>query len=501
MGNPPYFKIAKENPLTKIIDYEEVRIAGVNAASVFINKALKILKNNGILGFIVPKQLAYTKAWDKIRENVLKTTTINFVIDCHKAFKGVLLEQVIFIIEKATPPMEHIIRIGGIEDNQIIINGEIAQSICTNDNKIYLDYNSMIHTIRSKIEAKSKLLGDIAKVQGGVGVNHLQSKKGVFNQNKKSEKDLIVIKGNDIQRYHLRDRLYFNPNDTNMKNYEGRIENPPIKKIVTQRIVAHIKDHIKITASIDEESSITYDTVTTIKPNDDDQLYLILGILNSKLISYYIYKFIYNNAIRSMDFTPGYASLTPILNPKESQGQEITKIVKDLTDLNFSLVNFDKNIQSIYKKFGGAIKTKLGTILNNNFNKLLVKSDQKKKISDINIKIDGEMLIILVKNKEFLKLGIKDPFMRKYLAYYLESYPCETLKQEKTILSTLKKIEIDDFTDLKSIKIICNELDKYHPKSELENMINALENKLNQKIYEYYELTQEEIEYIEKSFE
>ncbi len=46
-----------------------------------------------------------------------------------------------------------------------------------------------------------------------------------------------------------------------------------------------------------------------------------------ELNSYYLYKFVYNNAIRSMEFYPGYASKTPIFKANESQKDEITKSV------------------------------------------------------------------------------------------------------------------------------------------------------------------------------
>jgi type I restriction-modification system DNA methylase subunit len=501
IGNPPYFKIQKGNPLQNIDDYKEVRIAGVNAASVFINKSLRLLKENGILGFIVPKQLTYTRAWDKIREKLLHNTTINFLIDCHKAFKGVLLEQVIFIIEKKQPLSNHTIKIGNIEENQIKITGEITQSLCKTDNKIYLDYNSTIHGIRTKIESQSVNLRKIAHVQGGVGVNHLQKKEGVFHTNKIKESDLIVIKGNDIQRYYLRDRFYFDPKDPLIQKYNARIENPPKKKIVVQRIIAHIRDHIKITASIDEESSIVYDTVLNIFPNEENDLYLILGILNSRLISYYIYKFIYNNAIRSMDFTSGYASLTPILKATKDQNHEVTKIVKELTKLNYQLLEYNDKVQLLFNKYSGAIKTKIVSILNENFNKLLVKKDKKEEIKDIHVEIDGDMIFISIKNKKFLKLQISDSNKRKYLSYYLDTIPCDKLKQEKTKLATLKGITIDDFTDIQAINRVCQELDKIPTKSELKAKIRALEGELNKNIYQYYDLTQKEIDYIEKSFE
>ena len=48
-------------------------------------------------------------------------------------------------------------------------------------------------------------------------------------------------------------------------------------------------------------------------------IFYILGLLNSDLISYYLYKFVYNNAIRSMDFYPAYAGSIPFFKASDLQ--------------------------------------------------------------------------------------------------------------------------------------------------------------------------------------
>ena len=43
IGNPPYFKIRKENPITQIEEYKDLKIAVVNAAAVFLIRSFKFL--------------------------------------------------------------------------------------------------------------------------------------------------------------------------------------------------------------------------------------------------------------------------------------------------------------------------------------------------------------------------------------------------------------------------------------------------------------------------
>ena len=66
VGNPPYFKILADNPLWHGEDFNEVHAGKMNAAALFVNKALKLLKQEDKLGMIVPKTLCYVEAWHKL---------------------------------------------------------------------------------------------------------------------------------------------------------------------------------------------------------------------------------------------------------------------------------------------------------------------------------------------------------------------------------------------------------------------------------------------------
>ena len=500
IGNPPYFKIRKENPITQIDEYKQIKIAVVNAAAVFLNRSFKLLKDKGILGFIVPKQVAFANSWRKLREKIFNNFKVLFVIDCGKAFEGVLLEQVIIILQKDKENVSNLIKIGKVINQEINIRGEVSQLLCKEADRLYLDYDPMIHNIRVKIVENSLKLENLATIQGGVGINYLM-KKGVFKEKKINKDNLIVIRGKDIQQYYLRSWLYFDKNHPELKKRQSRIIDPPIKKMVVQRIVAHIRDHIKITASIDEKSSITFDTVITVIPNDLDDIYYILGFLNSKLISYYLYKFIYNNAIRSMDFIPGIAKITPIFRCNEEQKQEISNIVLKLLDLNQTLLNYNEKLQIIFKKYSGVNKTKLGEILQNNFYRFLLKKDKKIKVREINTQIAEDLLLVDINGKEFLKLQIEDSIKRKYLLYFLDSLEIERLNlKEETPFQAFKQLEIDDYSDSKAIKTTIVELEKFTTKNLLKSEIHKLEVMLNDIIFNLYNFNEEEINHIRESF-
>jgi hypothetical protein len=55
----------------------------------------------------------------------------------------------------------------------------------------------------------------------------------------------------------------------------------------------------------------------------------LVGLINSSLMSFFFYYFIYNQAIRTMHFMPGYADRIPIPNNLINP-YPIAKLVKDI---------------------------------------------------------------------------------------------------------------------------------------------------------------------------
>ena len=326
VGNPPYFKIFESDSINKTEDYKEIKSGMMNASAVFINRSLKLIKNGGYLGMIVPKMLSFTNSWDKIRHKILSEYKILYVIDCGKAFKGVLLEQIIFILKKEKPSDNDRITIGELDNHTIKETAKVLQKNCSLENRIPLEPNPIAYEIKSRMEMENKRLGDIADITLGLGI---QGKDFFFNEPRKdSEK---VLRGDDIQRYTIRGCKFYDPNSKEIQEYKKTIDRFKTPHIVAQRIVAHIQDHIKITAAFDEEGLFSFNTVTNIFVKDKAYSNeFILALLNSNAVQYYTYKFIYSNAIRSMDFYKAYAQNIPLPEPNSSAQEKVSKLTRKL---------------------------------------------------------------------------------------------------------------------------------------------------------------------------
>jgi len=326
IGNPPYFKIFENDSINKTEDYKEIKSGMMNASAVFINRSLKLIKNGGYLGMIVPKMLSFTDSWDKIRHKILSEYKILYVIDCGKAFKGVLLEQIIFILKKEKPSNNDKITIGELDNHIIKETAKVLQKNCSLENRIPLEPNPIAYEIKSRMEVANIRLGDIADITLGLGI---QGKDFFFDEPRKgSEK---VLRGDDIQRYAICGCRFYDPNSKEIQEYKKTIDRFKTPHIVAQRIVAHIQDHIKITAAFDEEGLFSFNTVTNIFVNDKTYSNeFILALLNSNVVQYYTYKFIYSNAIRSMDFYKAYARIIPLPKPNFPAQEKVSKLARKL---------------------------------------------------------------------------------------------------------------------------------------------------------------------------
>lgn len=106
-----------------------------------------------------------------------------------------------------------------------------------------------------------------------------------------------------------------------------------LPKIVAQRIVAHVLnpyDRIVIMASYDSKGLLTLDTVMNVFLKNNKFSYeYVLGILNSKLAEWFYYWFVYNRAVRTMDFDAYYMGKLPIkiLN---SENKPIAEQIEEL---------------------------------------------------------------------------------------------------------------------------------------------------------------------------
>jgi|GEM_PF-1106592 len=343
IGNPPYGNILKnieKELIEKSINYYVSKSdsngkGSKNAAALFINRGANLLKSSGYLGFIVPKSICYIEEWEKTRKLLLEKVNLKRVVDNSRAFEDVKLEMTTIIFKKdiiVSPyVIVHKLYLGNLakySSKPMKISKEYLSS-----KRFITDFDETKMDIYLNIISKSIKLGDIAKNYRGLNLNKYVKDEKLEND------DVPIIRGKDIKRFGIKGYGYIK------KSYLQSTKFLP-GDVIAQRIIAHIenpKPHIKIMATLSLNLP-NVNTVTNIKLKEKafelgiSPKYLV-AILNSKIINWFVYKYIYVNAIRSMDFIGKYADETPILVPPN---KKYVEVIEQIVDYILFLENIGK---------------------------------------------------------------------------------------------------------------------------------------------------------------
>jgi len=303
VGNPPYGAELSETERKFVSQKFKFAGSNKNTALLFIEKSLGLINENGHFGMIVPKSLAFSQLWKLGRELIKEHLTK--VVDVSKAFEDVLLEQMIIILNKSVKTKEYVLQ--DIFSKESI---SIDKKFIDSTDSIILHGEKKDFEIFKKMNQSSKYLSDITKTSRG-----LPFQKYLV----KDKTKYPVIKGKTISRYKFGFSDEFLPDETveGNKNKTNFLQQP---KIISQRIVAHVtkpKDHIIIMSALDRQGLISVDTVeNTILTDGNYSLEFLLCLLNSKLVSWYAYRYIFSKAIRTMDLDDYYLRKIPLPNIK-----------------------------------------------------------------------------------------------------------------------------------------------------------------------------------------
>jgi type I restriction-modification system DNA methylase subunit len=329
VGNPPYYNIKSDSELRKLEDYKLLSNGVVNASALFVKRSIDLLKPNGYLGFIIPKSFAYVDSWKPLRDFIYQNTQLIKIADVSRAFEEVLLEQVIIVVRKQKAKLSKLVDVVSEFDspNQRIDRVEYGSIIASNS--IVLSSSTREKHLSEKMRQCCVMLGEISENFRGIGAQQFVT-KAVSDSER-------ILSGKEIQRYSVTNynSYFILKENLSLFNKAEKLRQP---KIMCQNIVAHIKNHIKITAAFDENGTLNLDTVNNIIVKDSRFLpKYILALLNSKLISYYTYSFIYSKAIRTMHFDGNYSGKIPVKEISPENQRAFEGMVNRLISLSSKL--------------------------------------------------------------------------------------------------------------------------------------------------------------------
>lgn len=514
VGNPPHGAKLSEKERTFFAEKYEVAKGYKNTASLFIERAFQLLKPSGVMGLVIPKSLTFSERWNVVRNFILNNLRIVEIADISKAFSGVLLEQVILLCQKEAQSTKSYkgTRIHWDEAPQTY---DIPIELCKElDNfPIHADPESLM--IYKRIRPKSRLFGEISHTFRGLPI---QSKV----MNHRTPESEPLLRGDDIKPYHHGSPQSFVGKNV-LKEESQKIAEIRKPKIISQRIVAHVlrpTDHIIIMSTLDQEGLLNVDTVeNTIVRDLNYDLKYVLAFLNSKLISWYAYTFIFNKAVRTMDLDDYYVAKLPIYPAKPEEQKPLISLVDKLLGSTRVLIETHADFKDYINKYPRLEDVKLETYYTKipaKDRQVKISSNLKGIIKHVHIKQENESLVFSIdgtiesgsdeeetQGLEVLQLRIQDEDLRHFIIQCIQSISISPAKGN--ILKKLLQLRLPHFSrdDKKDLETMREIMRAFTPliqlRSKTQNEISKLEEEINKTIYQLYGLSKHEIEFMEST--
>ena len=305
IGNPPYVfarsSVSKGFSNEDKKHYEEnykLSEYQLNTYSLFIELGSKILKENGVLSFIIPNNWMTINSNLDLRKFILQKKDICIVNFSEKVFKNADVDVAILMFINENQE-ENSISVFRQVNNNIILSAKNKANILYDDEFDYIINFDVIEdpklkTIAKKISSVSSALTYFSKVKSGLKAYEKGKgippqtkemiKNRVYHSNKKIDKNYIkYLDGDDVKRYEYTwNKQYLKYG----KNLAGpRTSNLFSSKRILVRQIPSKPPYCVNSHLFTEEILNDLNSMNIIDFNYEPLV--ILGILNSKLISFW----------------------------------------------------------------------------------------------------------------------------------------------------------------------------------------------------------------------
>ncbi|UCG04690.1 MAG: SAM-dependent DNA methyltransferase [Candidatus Heimdallarchaeota archaeon] len=334
IGNPPH------NALYSQLEWIRIRKNchfGNNSliyseSSVFFTlQSLNLLRPDGILCFLLPKPIIYSKRWSEFRKILLTEYQLVEVLDLGNQFSGQLQEQCAIIIKKGIVDSKNQEYQTGIWNP---IEKNFGQMSTISYSEALMVDNFLVGVSDPELKIIHRLYSDKYEFLDVVAFRGLTSKYRVekgFNP--------LIEKVNIAPGFLLPPRSFLKLNTP-----RKRFMRQKTPKIIAQRIISYHtkpKHSLDIKTWVDREGVVlTFETVINIIPNYSEEilsLNAIAGLLQSSFIEWWLRHAVYTKQfVTSKDFDKAYVSLIriPLISDSDTGSIEYRNKLSKLLQFN-----------------------------------------------------------------------------------------------------------------------------------------------------------------------
>jgi type I restriction-modification system DNA methylase subunit len=336
IGNPPYVRPHKIPIFEKefLWQHTETFRAKSDLYNCFIEKGIRLLKQGGLISFIVPHTWVSLESFSLIRKFILDNCKVVKLVQLpKKVFEDATVETCIFMFQKEANQRRR-------RTNEILVEQLDEQRKVTEIKKIkqrkletnYL-YNFELYSDDSSagiIDRLNRLPKLTEFVDFSYGLKTGDDEKFI-SKSIQDENSKPLVRSSGISRYRINysgEYVWYVP-EIMIKNKKtarpGRPRRFEQPKIVVGRMGKNLF------ATYDENSYYIKDGMLLTAKNEAKQLLYLVGLINSKLLNFY-----YRNYFVTIDVLKNAILQLPIKIASEHQ-DNLTQLVREMLSLNTRL--------------------------------------------------------------------------------------------------------------------------------------------------------------------
>ncbi len=321
IGNPPYVPLSGDVELNS--DYlfrRRVSDFGNNLFVAALIRAFEIVKTDGIVSYIIPKNFLHVAGYRLLRRTILEEKTIVSIVDIGAYFKNVRGEQIILTVKNCVADRKHKIKLKKLSSNRFVSMCSIPQAFYKDE--ILIFNCSEDYSTYKKLTSSYQTLSDLCN--------------GYVGRGKSVSKDAIA--GKEIRKF----------------GYKNHTVPATGNKVFIQNIYSA---EAGIIAAFGGNMEATQ-TVTIFTDGDEKMCRYILGILHSRLCNLFLYKYCYNYSKLTMHTDAKYLKKIPLpsTNQQEIFFDSILRLVSRLESNDYMSQEWFDGLeelnQIVYKAYG-----------------------------------------------------------------------------------------------------------------------------------------------------
>ncbi|MFC1810734.1 Eco57I restriction-modification methylase domain-containing protein [Patescibacteria group bacterium] len=423
IGNPPWVSLKGKH---KSLTYNEKQLnffykefnsnkTTPNLYEMFVRKSLKILNHKGLFSFIVPDRIAENEQFIALRKLLLENYKIEdlwFRVD----FPGVIADTLVFTI-KNTKSNDYKIRVSEYPSQ----SGDlISKKLYTSkeDYRWFYVESNMLKIFNRIFE--NHLVLELGKLTNNI-TSGCGPKSSKVHINKESDREIPILKGENIGRYYINSNFWLNFRNENLS---GRTKDK--NKLGASKKMLMRKTGSDLIATFDDSGMFPEQSLYFIYDLDEDTLQYLTALMNSQIMNTYYRNFAVTNRNSTPQLKQTDLVQFPIIIPKMAMMNEIVinckkiaKIMKKSQD-NKAVKTIQRRIDSLIFKIYNITKateiellgskTKMTGVANKykEFSNILSRKGQKKFWESITKKERQQIVAGFLKHKEGYRVSAEE---------------------------------------------------------------------------------------------